>query len=70
MDGYPLASIPPLTLPDGINRDEINAVDIVSAWLAALNKHLKHRESTDLSDLFIEDHWWRDFVGISWDLLA
>ncbi|OAG39819.1 hypothetical protein AYO21_05884 [Fonsecaea monophora] len=70
MDGYPLASIPALTLDDGVNRDEINASDIVANWLAALEKRPKNGLSTDLSDLFIDDSWWRDFTSLSWDIVT
>ncbi|KIY03005.1 uncharacterized protein Z520_01471 [Fonsecaea multimorphosa CBS 102226] len=70
MDGHPLASIPPLKLHDGVNRDEINASDIVADWLAALEKRPKNGLSTDLSDLFIDDCWWRDFTALSWDIVA
>ncbi|OAP58466.1 hypothetical protein AYL99_07556 [Fonsecaea erecta] len=68
MDGHPLASIPPLTLHDGVNRDDVDAGDIVANWLAALEKRPKNGLSTDLSDLFIDDSWWRDFTGLSWDI--
>ncbi|KIW28125.1 uncharacterized protein PV07_07807 [Cladophialophora immunda] len=70
MDGHPLASIPPLTLHAGVNRDQINAGDIVADWLAALEKRPKNGLSTDLSDLFIDDSWWRDFAGLSWDIVT
>ncbi|EXJ73513.1 uncharacterized protein A1O5_03274 [Cladophialophora psammophila CBS 110553] len=70
MDGHPLAPIPPLTLQDGVNRDDINAGDIVADWLAALEKRPKNGRSTDLSDLFIDDSWWRDFTGLSWDIVT
>ncbi|ETI25130.1 hypothetical protein G647_04502 [Cladophialophora carrionii CBS 160.54] len=68
MDGHPLASIPPLTLQEDVNRHDINPGDIVSNWLAALDKRPQNGLSTDLPDLFIEDSWWRDFVGLSWDI--
>jgi len=37
MEGFPLASVPALKLQEGVNRDDINAGDIVSSWLAALD---------------------------------
>ncbi|KAJ9611204.1 hypothetical protein H2200_004387 [Cladophialophora chaetospira] len=70
MEGFPLASIPPLTLQKGTVRDEIDANDIVSSWLAALDKQPKNGLSTNISDLFIQDSWWRDLVGVSWDIAA
>lgn len=64
---YPLASIPPLVLQKGVNRDDVNPGEIVSNWLAALDKCPKNGLATDLSHLFIEECWWRDFVGLSWN---
>lgn len=66
-DIYPLASIPPLVLQEGVKRDNVDPSEIVSNWLAALQKCPKNGLFTDFSHLFIEDCWWRDFIGLSWN---
>ncbi len=70
MEGYPLGTLPALTLQEGVDRNDINAGNIVSQWLAALDKQSKNGLATSISDLFIEDSWWRDLIGISWDLAS
>ncbi|KAI1076432.1 flavin-containing monooxygenase [Whalleya microplaca] len=67
MDGTPLPSIPTLTLHSGINRDKIDAEKIVGTWLSQLQDLFIRNSFDNLSDLFIEDCWWRDILGLTWD---
>jgi hypothetical protein len=70
LDGHPLGAVPPLTLQPGVDASKVNADEVVSAWVASFEKRAKNGLSTDLSDLFIEDSWWRDFCGVSWDTVC
>jgi hypothetical protein len=68
MEGYPLASIPPLGLQEGVKRNDIDIPLIVDDWLSALEEHVTNKESKELSELFIDNSWWRDLVALSWDI--
>jgi hypothetical protein len=70
LDGHPLGAIPPLTLQPGIDARTVNAENLVCAWLASFGKRSDNGLSTHLADLFIEDSWWRDFLGLSWDIVT
>jgi hypothetical protein len=68
MDGHPLASIPQLTLHEGVNRDEIQPLKIVEDFLSTLERYVKDAKATNISELLIDDCWWRDLLGLSWDI--
>lgn len=59
------ATLPPLTLHEGVNKDAIDAPNIAKEWLAKLDKRVQ--EQSDISDLFVEESWWRDIIALSWD---
>ena len=65
MDGTALPSLPSLVLH--VTRDQVDATEIVSNWLAKLNQSFNEKEFTRLPELFIEDCWWRDILGLAWD---
>ncbi|KAK1525658.1 flavin-containing monooxygenase [Colletotrichum costaricense] len=67
MDGFKLPEIPALTLQEGVKKDEVDAERISSEWLSKLEKRFAEKSFSDISDLFIDDCWWRDIVGLSWD---
>lgn len=67
MDGTSLPSIPKLSLHSGLDREKINVEQIVDAWLSKLQDVFTRRSFDNLSDLFIEDCWWRDILGLTWD---
>ncbi|KAL1850789.1 hypothetical protein Plec18170_006623 [Paecilomyces lecythidis] len=60
-------SLPKLSLHESVDRDKIDAVKIVDHWLSALEQHIKTKTEADLSDLFIDECWWRDIISLSWD---
>lgn len=60
-------SLPKLSLHERVDRDKIDAVKIVDQWLSALEQHIKTKTEADLSDLFIDECWWRDIISLSWD---
>src|SRR5688572_17735244 len=64
MDGSVLPSLPPLGLHE--NRLNINAAEIVERWLVQL-QNCFDTKTFDLSELFLEDGWWRDILGLGWD---
>jgi hypothetical protein len=63
----PLASIPALSLHDGLKPEQVDAGNIVDQWLSRLESCFQAKSFDDISSLFIEDCWWRDIVGLDWD---
>ncbi|KAK6069247.1 flavin-binding monooxygenase [Seiridium cupressi] len=66
-EDLPPAPLPNLSLHDGVKSEEVDPVQIVTEWLAKIETCLKAKAFDDLSGLFIEDCWWRDIIGLSWD---
>ncbi|KAK1710042.1 uncharacterized protein BDZ83DRAFT_757600, partial [Colletotrichum acutatum] len=67
MDGFKLPEIPTLTLQEGVKKEEVDAEKISGEWLSKLEKRFAERSFSNISDLFIDNCWWRDIVGLSWD---
>ncbi|WQF90124.1 Putative FAD/NAD(P)-binding domain superfamily [Colletotrichum destructivum] len=67
MDGTKLPEIPALRLQEGVEKEQVDAEHISADWLARLQRRFEEQSFGDLSDLFIDDCWWRDIVGLSWD---
>jgi hypothetical protein len=47
-----------------------DAADVESAageWTNAFNKTIQSRNYSDLSDLFLQESYWRDQLGLTWD---
>ncbi|KAF2964345.1 hypothetical protein GQX73_g9227 [Xylaria multiplex] len=70
MDGTILPTIPLLTLHDGITKEQVDAENICAQWLKSLDKYFIPKSFDDLSPLFIENCWWRDIIGLSWDFTS
>jgi hypothetical protein len=62
------APLPSLVLHGDVNRDSIHPRNIAKAWLESLQEKISQDQLTDISDLFIEASWWRDIVGLSWNI--
>ena len=62
------APLPKLVLHHDINRDSIDARSIPKAWLNNLQKKIFQGQLKDISELFIDESWWRDIIGLSWDI--
>lgn len=62
------ASIPNLMLKEGTERSEIDAVAVFSSWMTKLQSAVSAGDSSKLSDLFLEDSWWRDVITLTWDI--
>ena len=60
------APLPELVLHD--TRDEIDPRRIAKTWLESLQTKISQGQLEDISDLFIDDSWWRDIVGLSWNI--
>jgi hypothetical protein len=56
----------PLSL-EGVDRSSINAPQIVTKWLSAIETTLRDKKYTEIEKLFLEDSWWRDTLALSWD---
>ncbi|KAJ4287829.1 hypothetical protein N0V90_012533 [Kalmusia sp. IMI 367209] len=67
MDGTKLPEIPDLKLQAGVKKEDVNARQLTADWLLRLERYFDEKRLDDLSDLFIEDCWWRDIVSLSWD---
>lgn len=65
MDGTKLPDIPTLVLAPGVKKENINPDEVVASWLGKLDAWFQTRR--DLAALFIEDCWWRDILGFTWD---
>lgn len=63
----PAAALPSLVVPDGAKPDEKAVPVIVDIWLASLQHRLEKKNLSDISDLFVEESWWRDVLALSWD---
>ena len=70
MDGLPLGTIPSLTLDEETKREPIDPTQLVNDWLIKLEEFLKKKSFDDIPGLFIEDCWWRDIIGLSWDFTS
>ena len=62
------AVLPPLVLVDGTKPEDVDAPSIAKQWLYSLDKYLRYHGFLNLSSLFHEHSWWRDFVALTWDL--
>lgn len=66
MDGTELPKLPELKLQDGVNKEEVDAKQITNQWLSELEHCLAQRSFERLADIFVDDCWWRDIVGLTW----
>lgn len=62
------APLPELVLHDLTSRDEIDPKSIAKTWLESLQTKISQSQLQNVSDLFIDDSWWRDIVGLSWNI--
>jgi hypothetical protein len=62
------APLPQLVLHDESTRASIVPASIAKTWLENLQTKLSQDQLGDVSDLFIDDSWWRDIVGLSWNI--
>jgi hypothetical protein len=64
----PAAPLPQLMLHDASTRDSIDPARIAKYWFKDLHAKISQQQFKDLSNIFIDDSWWRDIVGLSWDI--
>ena len=62
------APLPRLVLHDEVNRDSIDPRSITKAWLDNLQQKISQEQLKEVSDLFIDESWWRDIIGLSWNI--
>lgn len=67
MDGAKLPTIPPHTLQPEVKREEVNAEELVTTWLSKLSQRINEKSFDNLSELFHDECWWRDFTALNWD---
>lgn len=60
----------PNLVPQGVDFQPAvsNPEQIVTQWLSSFEDALKKEDSSSLATLFRPDGWWRDHLGLSWDL--
>lgn len=66
----PRSELPNLTLPASLHRDDINPCQITESWISALRKSSREKNTADLSNLFVEESWWRDLLGLGWEITS
>ena len=64
----PAAPLPKLVLHPCTDRESIDPTNIAKTWLKDLEGEISRDQLENISDLFIDDCWWRDIVGLSWDI--
>ena len=47
--------------------DSLNVREIVQQWISALQSHFSSSSTSQLSELFHDDSWWRDMLALSWE---
>ena len=65
MDGSHLPSTPGRTLHPDVKREDIQAEEVVATWLKKLSARIKEAPFGDLSELFLDECWWRDIVALN-----
>ncbi|SPO06833.1 related to flavin-binding monooxygenase [Cephalotrichum gorgonifer] len=63
----PAASLPKLSLCGTPRPDKSAAARIVNTWLATLQQRIQSDDLANISDLFVEEAYWRDIISLSWD---
>lgn len=62
------APLPSLVLHDNLELHSTNPRSIAQAWLKNLQTKISQNQLRDVSDLFIGESWWRDIIGLSWNI--
>jgi G:T-mismatch repair DNA endonuclease (very short patch repair protein) len=62
------APLPGLVIHDDVNRDSIDPRSITKVWLENLQQKISQDQLRDVSELFIDESWWRDIVALSWNI--
>ena len=62
------APLPRLVFHDDVNRDSIDPRSITKTWLDKLQQKISQNQLRDVSELFIDECWWRDIVALSWNI--
>lgn len=70
MDGTVLPTVPALTLHNGITKEQVEVEAVCERWLKRLENCFASGSFDDLAPLFIDNCWWRDIVGLSWDFTS
>ncbi|GAP83987.1 putative flavin-containing monooxygenase [Rosellinia necatrix] len=70
MDGTVLPTVPPLVLHGGVTKEQVDVEGVCAQWLKALEILFTTRSFDSLSPLLIDNCWWRDIVGLSWDFTS
>lgn len=70
MDGTILPTTPALTLHDGVTKEQVDVEGVCRQWLETLEVCFSSQSFDNLSPLFIDNCWWRDIVGLSWNFTS
>ncbi|KFY89265.1 hypothetical protein V498_06476 [Pseudogymnoascus sp. VKM F-4517 (FW-2822)] len=62
------APLPSLVFHDEVNRGSIDPRSITETWLQNLQQKVSENQLRDVSELFIDECWWRDIVALSWNI--
>ncbi|KAI2629543.1 FAD/NAD(P)-binding domain-containing protein [Hypoxylon sp. NC1633] len=60
--------IPIAPWPVTIKDEDVEALAVATEVVNAFNKLLEKHNDEAIADLFLENSYWRDFLGVTWDL--
>lgn len=55
-------------LPTATQSGPVDANNVAATWVEAFNKTLPNTEPSAVSELFLEESYWRDQLCLSWDI--
>ncbi len=61
-------SIAPWPATGNIDEEVTDAIAISSKIIDSFNQSLQKQDYTAIADLFVSDGYWRDYLGLTWDL--
>ncbi|KAI1382386.1 FAD/NAD(P)-binding domain-containing protein [Hypoxylon crocopeplum] len=54
--------------PATVKDESVGAVEVATEIIRSFNESLAKRDHKAVADLFLENSYWRDFLGMTWDL--
>ncbi|PFH47514.1 hypothetical protein AMATHDRAFT_67595 [Amanita thiersii Skay4041] len=67
---FPVPPLPTLNNLNAIVPTDVDAEKVVTRWLDKFSEALSSNKVEIISELFLEDSWWRDLLSLTWDFRA
>ncbi|PFH47512.1 hypothetical protein AMATHDRAFT_77183 [Amanita thiersii Skay4041] len=64
---FPIPPLPTFDILNAVVPTDLDEQKVVYGWLDALSQALTSNKVQNISDLFLEDSWWRDLLVLTWD---